>query len=277
VTSLDWAGESAKRWAAVADQLERQFEPVGDLLSASAWLRPGERVLDIGCGRGATTRRAAAETGPSGSVAGIDIAPSLIEQARAVPHVGAPIDWIIGDAQTFPLPRRAFDVVISRFGTLFFDDAVAAFRNVRNAAAPGARLHIVVWQHRERSLLLQRPLDVAAAAARSKGFDLELAPPDGGPFAFGDAAVARQVLGSAGWTGISVDPYVLDLYLGGPGTVDDIVETGLTLGPVQTALASVPADLIDDVRAALIADLAPLHDGTGVKLPGAVAVVTATR
>lgn len=277
MSTLDWAGESSKRWAAVADRLERQLAPVSELLFASTWLRPGQRVLDVGCGRGTTTRHAATEVGPTGAVVGIDVAANLIEEAKAFAHDGAPIEWIVGDAEAFPFPRDAFDVVISRFGTLFFDDAVVAFRNLKNAAAPGARLHMVVWQRRDRSELLQRSLDVAAATAKSIGFELELSPADGGPFELGDPSISRQVLERAGWSEVSFDPYTLEMYAGGPGTIAEIVATALTLGPAHTALADAPAEVVDAVRAALVADLTPLHDGTGVKLQGAVAVVTAMR
>ena len=134
-----------------------------------------------------------------------------------------------------------------------------------------------VWQTRDRSEVLQRPLDVALAVAARHGFPLELPPPDFGPCAFGVPATTTDVLASAGWSDVRFVPHTLDMYAGGPGSVADAVEIGLTLGALQLALAEAPPEVVDAIRDGLAADLASAHDGVGVKLTGAVAIVTATR
>ncbi|HYH50264.1 MAG TPA: hypothetical protein VEG38_12030, partial [Acidimicrobiia bacterium] len=170
-----------------------------------------------------------------------------------------------------------FDLVLSRFGVMFFDDPTVAFANLAAATASSGRLCVAVWQTRDRSEILQRPLDVATRVAGQLGFELELPAPDSGPCAYGDPATMTEVLAAAGWSDVRFEPHVLDMYAGGPGSVASAVEIGLTIGALQLALAEAPPEVVDAVRAALTADLAESHDGVGVKLTGAVGIVTARR
>lgn len=277
MTTADWAGERAQAWAAKADRLEAQIEPVSGLLFAAAGVGRGERVLDVGCGRGATTRQAAEAAGPDGEVVGLDVAANLIEEAGRLADADLGIRWLVADAQRAELPPAHFDVVLSRFGVMFFDDPEAAFANLLAATAPGGRLCVAVWQTRDRSEILQRPLDVALEAAARHDHKLEFPPPDFGPCAFGDPETTTGFLTRAGWSDVRFTPHVLDMYAGGPGAVADAVDVALTMGSLQVALTGAPPGVVDAIRDALIADLAPAHDGTGVKLTGAVAIVTATR
>jgi SAM-dependent methyltransferase len=276
-TTADWAGERAQAWASVADRLEAQIEPVSDLLFAAARPVAGERVLDVGCGRGSTTRRAAHAVGASGEVVGLDVAATLIEEAARLPHDGPAIRWTVADAQRAELPPAHFDLVLSRFGVMFFDDPAAAFANLAAATVPGGRLCVAVWQTRDRSEIMQRPLDVAAEIARREGYTLEFVPPDAGPYSFGDAAVLEPMLAASGWSDIRFTPHQLDMYAGGPGDVASAVDIALTLGALQLALVDAPPELVDLIRHGLSADLARAHDGIGVKLGAAVAIVRATR
>jgi SAM-dependent methyltransferase len=215
--------------------------------------------------------------GPAGEVVGLDVAANLIEEARRLAHDTPGIRWTVADAQRAELPPATFDLVLSRFGVMFFDDPGAAFANLAAATAPGGRLCVAVWQTRDRSEILQRPLDVAATVAARQGFTLKLPPPNFGPCAYGEPATVHETLAGAGWSDVRFVPHLLDMYAGGPGPVTDAVEIGLTLGSLQVALAEAPPEVVDAVRAALTADLATAHDGVGVKLSGAVAIVTATR
>ena len=101
-----WTGDRADRWVAIAATIDRQLTPISDVLFAAAALVPGERVLDVGCGTGPTTRRAAALVGPSGLVVGVDIATAMLDAARAepAPTGGAPIEWLEADVATWEPP-----------------------------------------------------------------------------------------------------------------------------------------------------------------------------
>jgi SAM-dependent methyltransferase len=271
-----WAGESGRRWSAAAHRLEAQLEPLGDLLLSHSELAPGEHVLDVGCGRGVTTRRAAELVGATGRVVGVDVSPTLIDDARSLSDA-AHIEWLVADAQHAALGNEAFDVVISRFGAIFFDDPVAAYANLAAATAPGGRLCVLVWQRRDASDVLDRPLSIAVRVLRDAGREADPGDPSEGPYAYGDARYTRDVLRRAGWEDVTLAPHRRDLYLAGPASVEDAVDGLLAFGPVQRLVADAPEDVVSAVRAALVAELASDHDGTGVKLGSAVTVVRARR
>jgi SAM-dependent methyltransferase len=278
-TTAAWATEGSDRWASVADRIEAQLQPVSDVLFAAAQLRAGERVLDVGCGRGSTTREAASLVGPGGTVWGLDVSETLLDVARALPEPSgaAPIEWVLGDGQTHPWPADRFDVVLSRFGALFFDDPVTAFAHLREATRPGGRLCITAWQHRDRSEIFRRPLACTLEAAAKEGHALELPAGDAGPFALGDEDEATRVLTAAGWAGVAFEPHEVRLYAGGAGTVEDAVALAFELGAVHNALEDAPDSVRRAVRDALTEDYTVLHDGTGVPMAGAIAILSATN
>lgn len=275
LTATNWATESAARWEAVADHVEEQLQPVAHLLADAAAIQPGEIVLDIGCGRGVTTRDAAVAAGPRGLVVGVDVASNLIDHARSAPAEGAPIEWIVADAQMHSFSSR-FDAVISRFGVMFFDDPVVAMTNLHRATNTGGRLCVAVWQSRDRAEVLSRPLGVAVATAADAGFPIDVPSPYEGAHSWSDGAYVRGLLGEAGWRDVTFTRHELDVYAFGSGPVEALVDRTLAMGPVYRALVDAPAEVIERVRAALEADLRRDHDGTGVRMGAAVAIVGAT-
>jgi SAM-dependent methyltransferase len=274
-TAADWAAANGLRWGKVADRVEAQLEPVADILFEYTDLRPGERVLDVGCGRGVTTRRAAIDVDPGGSVTGVDVAENLLDDAREIPAAGVPIAWRLGDAQRDVLAPDHHDAIISRFGVMFFDDPVAAFANLAHTTRPDGRLAIAVWQPRDRSEIFHRPLELAVDAARGVGFAIDDSDSGGGAFSFGDEKYVDETLERAGWADVAIHPREVEMYYCGPGTVAEITEAGMSFGPLFRALADAPAEASNAVRAALEAEFGARHDGVGVKMQGAIAIVTA--
>lgn len=143
-----------------AQNYERYFVPSiaipvsGDLLDAAA-LEPGERVLDVACGTGVVTRLAAERVGAEGRVVGTDVAGDMIEVGRSTPAPGgAEIEWREADAASLPLPDDSFDVVLCQMGLPFFEDKVAALREMRRVLAPGGRLAL------NTPGAIQRPFEV---------------------------------------------------------------------------------------------------------------------
>ncbi len=128
-----------------AENYERYFvpaigQPVSAELLATANLRPGERVLDVGCGTGVVTRQAAEAVGATGAVTGVDIAPEMIELAGTIPTTGAPIEWRQGDAASLPFADGTFDVVLCQLSLMFIEDRAAAMAEMHRVLAPGGRV-----------------------------------------------------------------------------------------------------------------------------------------
>jgi SAM-dependent methyltransferase len=194
-----WDGDEGAYWAARAEHFDRAIGAYHARFMAAAEVSPSERVLDVGCGTGQTTRDAARLT-HDGFALGVDLSGRMIELARrlAAEQRLANATFEQADAQVHPFPRAGFDVAISRTGTMFFGDPGAAFANIAEALRPGGRLALLVWQGPAPNEWI-RELSGALAAGR----DLP-APPIGapGPFAQADPDQVRAVLTSAGFGGV---------------------------------------------------------------------------
>jgi SAM-dependent methyltransferase len=234
-------------------------------------------VLDVGCGTGPTTRRAATLVGPGGLVVGADIARAMLDAARAEPGPpdGAPIEWLEADVGTWESGDRRFDAVISRFGVMFFDDPATAFANVRRATAAGGRLCVAVWAPRTESPVFEVPLD--AALAELAGSDHPDVPaPDVGPFSLGDPATVVTLLGAAGWSDVAWHPHRVPLLLAGGAGPEGAAETAMVLGPTRIVTDGLDDARLAAVRRAVARALADHVDERGrVVLDGSIGIVTA--
>jgi SAM-dependent methyltransferase len=165
-------------------------------LRAAYGINPGDAVLDIGCGTGLTTREAARAAAP-GRVVGVDVSERMLERARELTADEGldNVRYELGDAQVHGFEPVNFDVAISRFGTMFFSDPVAAFANIAAALRPEARLVLLVWQRREQNEWMQAIDDALGGASQPP-------PPDADPCSLGDAEATRRILERAGFDGI---------------------------------------------------------------------------
>jgi cyclopropane fatty-acyl-phospholipid synthase-like methyltransferase len=212
-----WDEVRVARWLSQSEGLDRQMAPITDALFESAALQPGERVLDVGCGHGPTTRRAAIEVGGRGAVVGVDIAAPMLAAAASVTAAtgSAPIEWVEADVCSWVGPSAAFDAVISRFGVMFFADPVAAFTNLVAAVQPGGRLAMATWAHMDRSDIFTVPLSAAVPALEAEGITPAVPPVDGGAFTLGTADKVKGVLEPAGWQDVTTVEYDVRLPVGG--------------------------------------------------------------
>ena len=163
-------------------------------LRAAYGINAGDEVLDIGCGTGLTTRDAARAAAP-GRVVGVDVSERMLERAHQLTEAERldNVTYELGDAQVHRFDPGRFDLAISRFGTMFFADPVAAFANIASALRPDGRLLLLVWQRRELNPWM---LEFDAAV----GAPAQLPPPPGAdPFSLGDAEAATAILERAGF------------------------------------------------------------------------------
>ena len=275
-----WPGDRAARWVAVADRLEGQLAPVTDLLFAAAELAPGESVLDVGCGTGPTTRQAARLVGPAGSVTGVDISPEMLDAARrrtTADGASAPIEWVEHDVVAWDAGEARFDVVISRFGVMFFADPHAAFVRLARATVGDGRLRAAVWAHRPHIPLFDLPLTIALQELRRAGVTVDAPPPDDGPYSLGDAAHVEHVLAGAGWSDVGWQPHEMRFRVGGGAGPVDAATTSLEFGPARIVLEGVDERVRRSAADALAAAFEQhLEDGE-VVLGGRLAIISARR
>ncbi len=216
-----WDGDEGAFWAEHADDFDRSVARYHPAFMDSADVAASDRVLDVGCGTGQTTRDAARAAG-SGWALGVDLSTRMIERARQIAAAEGldNADFERADAQVHPFAAEDFDVAISRTGAMFFGDPVAAFANIARALRPGGRLLLLTWQGVDRNEWI-RELSGAMAAGR----DLPMPPPSApGPFSLADPDRARSILGDAGFTNIQFEPMTAGMWFGnGPDDAERFV------------------------------------------------------
>ncbi len=206
-----WDGTEGAYWAAHADQFERSVARYTGPFLDAAGIAPGERVLDIGCGTGRTTR-AAADRAPGGAAVGIDLSAVMLDVARREADQAGltSVRFVHGDAQVHPFDAGSFDVAISRAGAMFFADPVQAFRNIGRALVPRGRLVLLVWQPVSANGWFSEIVGAFAA-----GRPMPAPPPNApGPFGLADPARTRAVLSDAGFQDVEIRPMAELMWFG---------------------------------------------------------------
>jgi SAM-dependent methyltransferase len=271
-----WAGIEGDHWVRNAERHDRMLAPFAGRLAAGAALAPGQRVLDIGCGCGTTTVDAASGVGETGDVLGVDLSPQMLEVARARAEAAQVSAWArfeVADAQTADFGAGRFDLALSRFGVMFFDDPLVAFTNVAGTLTPGGRLLFCCWQELGKNDWMLVPGLAAAEHVPLPELATGVEP---GPFSLADPDRIRSLLTRAGFTHVQIEPFTTTVLLGGGGSVAETLEYMVSSGSGRALLDGVD----DQARAAAIAAVRaafePHHDGEGVRLGAAAWIVTAT-
>ncbi len=199
-----WNGLAGRAWVEAQELLDHIFRPFEELLLKAVSAGSGGRVLDVGCGAGSTTLAAARLLGAKGRCVGIDISDPMIAAARArVKREGTPARFVRANAQIHAFEPASFDMIISRFGVMFFDDSVRAFANLRSAAGDDAELRFVAW----RSATENPFMTTAERAAAPLLPNIPVREPDApGQFAFADRRRVYRILEQSGWAEIDIQP-----------------------------------------------------------------------
>ena len=269
-----WNGNDGEFWTIHQDRLDRTLAPVIAPLLAFASPRPKSTVIDAGCGCGATTIELARAVGPSGRVVGIDISGPMLALAEERLRPFGNATCLLGDAAELPLGDLGAELIVSRFGVMFFGDPVAAFANLRTGLATGGRLRFACWRPIQENPWLQIPLHAVYEHTPRLP---KPEPEEPGPFSFAETARVTRILTGAGFTAPSFTPLDIQMDLAAGGTLDDAVFQSSAMGPAKRALADQP----DSIRGAAIESirraLTPYASASGVSLPGAVWLVAADR
>ncbi len=229
-----WNEVAGAKWVANQERLDRLMAPLTEVLYEAAKPAESERILDIGCGCGDIALRMAEAVGPSGKVLGIDVSKPMLAHASSRSQglsleARAPIAWHAADAMTYVF-EPAYDLLVSRFGIMFFEDRLRAFTNLRQAAKPAARFAFLTWRRRQDVEWFQAPLDWVETVLPMP------APSDGeiGPCALADEKATCTLLREAGFGEVEATPIDRPLQIG--ATADEALSLLKDAGPVAASL-----------------------------------------
>lgn len=252
-----WNGTAGNAWVDAQAILDQLFQPFEDLLAQTTAECQARAVLDVGCGTGGTT---VAVARVAGQATGIDISAPMLAAAQArAAREQVPAQFILADAQTHAFAPASFDLIVSRFGVMFFDDPVRAFANLRQALRPSGALRVIAW----RSAAENPFMTTAEQAAAPLLPELPPRQPNApGQFAFANAARVEQILEDSGWHGISLQPIDVTCTF----AKKDLLTYITRLGPLGRILPDLDESgrkaIIDAVRPAF----APYVHGKTVRL-----------
>jgi SAM-dependent methyltransferase len=270
--AVAWDGDDGDDWTENEERYNATTRLHTSRLFARAQIAPDAHVLDIGCGCGESTRRAA-RIAVDGDVLGVDLSSRMLARARerSTNEGLRNVRFERADAEVYPFKTAAFDTAISRFGVMFFGDPVAAFRNVHRALRPGGTVAFLAWQS-----LTQNEWLAALLGALAAGRDLPR-PPAGAPDPFGlaDPDATRRIFGEAGFQNVALEAVSEPVTVG--ADADDafafVQSLGVTRGMLRDADDATRARAMGAVRATIEAHATD----TGVQFGSGSWPITATR
>ena len=263
-----WNARAGRSWVELGDMLDQLFAPFVPLLLDE--IGESAAVLDVGCGGGAVTLAAAGRCAAERRCFGVDISGPLVAAAKArAIHAGlANVDFVQSDAQEHPFAPASFDAIASRFGVMFFADPVAAFRNLRRAARPGAKLACIAWRSAEENPFMTTAERAAAGLLPEwprRGADSP------GQFGFADDAGVRRILKDSGWQKIAIRP--LDVACTMPR--QDLRTYSQHMGPLGDLLPTLDAAGRVEILRRVDTALLPFVEGDAVRFTAACWMLTA--
>lgn len=246
-----WNGPSGDVWVQQQPMLDQMFQPLAAQLVDAVRDRRASRVLDVGCGTGATTLAIAQQLGTQGHCTGVDISAAMIAAANArAQQSDSTADFICADAGAYPFEPARFDMVVSRLGVMFFEQPEQAFANLRRAARDDASLCFIAWRGMEENPFMT----TAERAAGALLPDLPARQPGApGQFAFANRDRVDALLKAGGWSDIAIEP--VNFACAFPER--ELVGYFTRLGPVGLALRQ-QAD--EHLREQIIEKVQPAYD-----------------
>ncbi len=269
-----WNNVAGQTWVDLQTRLDQLFAPLTQVAIEHAAPLAGERVIDIGCGCGATVLELARRVGPGGHVLGVDISAPMLDLARRrVAEAGlAQATLTLADMARYAFAPQDFDLAFSRFGVMFFDDPPAAFANLRRALKPSGRLVFACFRSMTENPWVTLPFGAVKHLVPPS-------PPPGpeepGQFAFADPDRVRRILTAAGFRDIHLAKHDPAMRMAGPGGAAQAAAFSSQIGPAARALIGAPETLKTTVREALEVEYRRHEGPDGIVLSGAIWIVSA--
>jgi SAM-dependent methyltransferase len=269
-----WNDAPGRNWVDHQETLDTIHASINALLLSACAAAPGDMVLDIGCGAGASSFALAGEVGPAGRVLGVDISQPLLERAdrRKIALGATNTTFVLADAQTYSFSADSFDLVASRFGVMFFSDSVAAFRNIASGMRAGGRIVFVAWAGPEANPWFRVPQEIATARF---GPAAPTSPEAPGPMAFQRIDRVCGILRDAGL--VNAEGRYIETELHHPGGVAAVMALVGHVGPVARFVRekNLKPEDVSEVLSAVAAGFAPFQTKDGVRIPAGINLYTA--
>jgi len=267
-----WNGPNGQRWTDRQASQDVLLAPVSQLLIDRIAPKAGDRIVDIGCGCGAISIALAGRVAPDGFVLGVDISAPMLARARQLARQGLSVDFVQADATVYPFEPQSFDLLVSRFGVMFFAEPVLSFANMRKALRPKARVVLACWREPKENPWMMAPLQ---AVYRHVPRLPQAGPEDPGAYAFASEERVKRILSEAGYDDVAMEACNISLDIAIGGGLDAATDGALEIGPSARALDGHPPEVRAAARESVRELLAPYARGQSVPLPGSIWIVTA--
>jgi len=270
-----WSGAGGDLWVNKQREMDIMLNPLGDRVIERLDLKSDAKIIDIGCGCGATTLEIAKKI-TQGEILGVDISEPMLDKATetAKEMSLSNISFEVKDVQVDVMPQNYFDIAFSRFGVMFFEDPFEAFKNIHSSLKEDGLLSFVCWQNASlnpwQSLSIQvikEFLDLPAPAPKSPG-----------PFAFEDKTYLEDILRESGFKGLEILDNQEDIVMFSGKSIREACEDYLTINPVVTEmLKNSKPQLTEEILEALVIKFSNFHKNDGLLFPSATWIVTAKK
>ena len=270
-----WSGAGGDVWVNKQREMDIMLNPLGDRVIERLDLKSDSKIIDIGCGCGATTLEIAKKI-THGEILGVDISEPMLDKATetAKEMSLSNISFEVKDVQMDVMPQNYFDIAFSRFGVMFFEDPFEAFKNIHSSLKEDGLLSFVCWQNASlnpwQSLSIQvikEFLDLPAPAPKSPG-----------PFAFEDKTYLEDILRESGFKGLEILDNQEDIIMFSGKSIREACEDYLTINPVVTEmLKNSKPELTEEILEALVIKFSNFHQNDGLLFPSATWIVFAKK